>query len=62
MILWFIPYIYVTVFHITVPQGRWKFTTIFGNKMPGESPAALGKKTEEKWIAKSKYYDTGSLT
>lgn len=35
---------------------------IFGNKMSGESTAVLGKKTEEKWIAKSKYYGLGSLT
>lgn len=35
---------------------------ISGDEMPGESPAALGKKTEEKWIAKSKCYGLGSLT
>jgi len=33
---------------------------ISGKKMPGESPAALGKKTEGKWIAKSKCYGLGS--
>lgn len=35
---------------------------ISGNETPGESPAVLGKKAEEKWIAKSKRYGLGSLT